>query len=341
MGQRVLTKVQYGLEGTHGDNVAADTMLAMKATLPEADRQIHVPNATIGTRTPLLLDSAVTRKVLAEGITLEDADGAYFEMFPLLFSSCLNGNVTPVEQTGSQSDYLWTFTAPQTGTEDVDSFTLEVGDETQAYEIGYCMVRTLRISGDVASGEVHCSADVFGDKVIQTTITAGQSLPSSVELCVAQLARVYIDDTWAGLGGSEIENALLTWDITLNGGVHPKFFGSAQREFDSHGQGEINGTAVFTFERNAAVAAEELYYRPTSTYVPTIRHVQLTFEGLQIGTGDNQKVELDMAGVWTAWQSLGGDIEGNTYDVATLTFGYDATGAQAFQALVTTTLSAI
>jgi len=30
-------------------------------------------------------------------------------------------------------------------------------------------------------------------------------------------------------------------------------------------------------------------------------------------------------GMWTSWQPLAGDTEGNTYDVATLTMAYDDT----------------
>lgn len=338
MGSKVLTKVQYGLEAAHGTPVAADTMLAMRAILPDSDREVHIPNVAIGTRTPLLLDSAIVRRVLADGITLEDADGAYFEVFPLLLSMALLGNITAVEQNPSEGDFLWTFAAPQTGAETVDSITLEVGDDTQGYEMGYCMAKSIRITGDVASGEVHVTAEVFGDQIIQTTLTAAQSLPTTVELCVAKLARIYIDDTWAGLGGSELAAALLTFDVLINGGVHPKFFGSAQRKFDGHGQGEIGGEAKFTFERVAGVATEELKFRPASGYAVAERFVRLTITGDQIGVGDSQTLQIDLAGVWTAWQSIGGDQEGNNYDVATLTVGYDATGAQGVSVAVTTTI---
>jgi hypothetical protein len=63
--------------------------------------------------------------------------------------------------------------------------------------------------------------------------------------------------------------------------------------------------------------------------------------GTQIGAGDNHTLALDMAGQWTAWQTFGAEEEGNSLDVATLTFGYDITGAQGFRALVTTDISAV
>lgn len=340
MGSKVLTKVQYGKETTHGTAVAADTMLLCAVSLPESDREVKIPEVMIGARTNLLIDSAYVARVVADGITLEDADGAYFQLMPLLFSMVLKGNITATEQTSAQNDYLWTFDAPQTGSETLDSITLEVGDDTQAYEIAYCLGRSASISFDCDSGEVHCSADLFGDKVAQTTITGGQSVPTA-EMMVGTQARLYIDSTWAGLGDTELEGALVSGEITINGGGHPKHLGSSQREFDSHGQDAITGTMNLTLERTSDVATEELNYRPASGYAVTERFVRVAINGSQIGSGDNSSLTIDMAGVWTGWHSLDSDRNGNTLDAVTLTAGYDSTGSQGVSVNVTTTVGSI
>ena len=325
MGSRTLSGVQYGKEGTHGTAVAADTILYCRCTLPDSDRDTHIPSAELGRRTPRFADIAIQRHVIADGITLEDADGAYFDLLPLMFSMCLDGNVTATEQSTSQTDYLWTFTSPQTGSEDVDSITLEVYDDTQAYEVAYVLARSLNITGDCTTGECHVSADCFGDRIIQTTKTALTTY-TATELLDAKLSRIYIDDAYSGLGGTELTGALVNWAIDLNGGVHPKFLGSSSRLFDSHGQDEISGTVTLTFERTSAVATEELKYRPAgSSYATTLRALRLAVSGTQIGSGDNHLFQYDMMGVWTAWQPIAGDTEGNTYDVATMTMAYDDT----------------
>lgn len=339
MGTKQLKKCQYGKETIHGTAVAADTMLLCKVSLPETDREVHVPEVEVGVRTPQLLAAANVRRVLAEG-TLEDIDGAYFELLPLLFSMGIKGNVTAVEQTPSEGDYLWQFPAPQTGAESVDSITLEAADDQQAYEIAYCLGKRIRITGDVDTGEVHVSVEFFGDKQIPTTVTGGLSVPT-VELMNAKLSRIYIDGTWAGLGTTELQKALVSYEIVIEDGVHPKFFGSSQREFDSHGQGAITAEATFTFERTADVATEEQKYRPASGFAQTPRFIQLTITGDQIGSGDNQKLQIDLAGLWMSWSSLDGDRDDNTLDVAKLRAGYDSTGAQAINAEVTTTISTI
>lgn len=346
MGVKALTRVQYGLEAVNGTAVAADTILLCTAALTAADREVHIPTVDAGVRTAQLLDYAVVRRAHASGITLADADGAYFELFPLLFSSCLNGNVVAAEQTSGEGDYLWTFTAPQTGAEDLDTFTLEIGADdpaaaTAGHEVAYCLVESMTISGDCVSGEVHVSANVAGDEVIQTTVTGAIALPTA-ELCVGRLSRIYVDNTWAGLGSNEIANSLINWSVTINGGGHHKFWGGTVRHPSGHQQGYISGSAQFTFERNAAVRAEEAYYRAgADTYTQTERFVEILVTGNQIGSGEVQSLTLDMAGLWTDWQVFGAEENMNSLDVATLTFGYDATGAQGIQALVSTTLAAI
>ena len=339
MGTRTLSLCQYGLESTHGTAVPADTKLAMWATMPESDREIHIPQVVQGVRTPGLLDSAHTRRLLAE-FSLEDQDGAYFEVFPLLFSALIDGNISAAEQNGGEGDYKWDFTDKQTGAEDVDSFTLEMADDTDAYEVAYCLIKSVNITGDCSSGEVHVSAEVFGDEFVQTTVTGSLSLPTTVELCNAKLARLYVDSSWANLGNTELVG-LRTFDITLNGGVHPKHYGAANRKFDSHGQNEVGGTASFVLERTSSVATEELNFRPASGHAVTSRFIRLTITGDQIGAGDNQTLQIDLAGVWTAWQPISAEIDGNNVDAPTLTLGYDATGAHALALSVTTTINAI
>jgi len=321
-------------------------MLLMAATLSEDDRQVQIPEVDMGVRSNRLLSAAVVRKLLADGIGLEDMDGAYYQVFPVLFSCCLLGNVAPVEQTTGEGDYLWTFAAPQTAAENIDSMTLEMGHDitaalTVGYEVPYVQFRSITINGDCISGEVHVSAEGYGNFVDQTTITGAISIPT-VEMCVGKLSRIYIDNTWAGLGGTELANSLVNWSVTINGGVHPKFWGSANRYYTSHEQGAISAEATFTFERNSDVRTEEATFRPAGgSVVRDDRFIQLSMTGTQIGSGDPQNLTIDMAGQWTSWQTYGAEEEGNSLDVATFTCGYDTTGTQGLRVLVTTNVAAI
>jgi hypothetical protein len=318
----------------------------MTADFPAQDRIVHLPNVDIGVRGRGLVGTPVVLKAHAQGGTLADADGMYFEGFPLLFNACVDGGVTGVEQTTGEGDYLWTFASPQTGAETLDTFTLEKGADdpaaaTAGSDIAYCLSPEMTITGDCVSGEVHCTATFDGAEVVPTTMTGALSLPTA-EYMVGRLSRIYVDDTWAALGGSEIASALINWSVTINGGAHHKFFGGTVRAPSGHQQGEIFGTASFTFERNAAVRTEMQKYRAgAATYTQDDRYISLQVTGNQIGAGDSQTLQLDMAGYWVDWQLQGGVEEGNSLDVANFEFAYDPTGTQNFQALVTTTISAV
>ena len=342
-GQRVLHKVQAGVEGaTHGAvPVAADTMLLGEVVLPEADREVIIPGFGTGQRIPGQLLSAFVRRIIAEGVTFStpgDRGGLYYQLLPLLFSMCIKGNITPVEQTGSQADWLWTFIAPLTGAETLDTITLECGDDARAYELAYVFAPELTLAGNADSGEVTLTAQLFGDKITATTFTAGQSAPAAT-FVVGKLARLYIDATWAALGGNEIEDALLDWTLSIKGGGHPKLRGSATRLYESHGQGELEITLNLGLERSAAVQTEEDHFLSTTV---AKRFVRLEIDsGVQIGTGDTHKLTFDLAGAWVGWQMFGRDQDGNALDAATLRVGVDNTSGSAFEALVTTNVAAI
>ena len=341
MGVLPFKSVQVGVEAANGNAVPADTILLCESTFPTADREVHIPQVDTGVRTPGLLAAAVVRRAHGTGMTIADADGAYFQLFPLLFSCCLTGAVVAVEQNTGEGDYLWTFAAPQTGAEDIDTMTVELSDDVGCNEIAYVLIESLTITGDCVSGEVHVTAACAGNEGIQTTKTPALSLPTA-ELCVGRLSRIYADATWAALGTNELEDSLVNWSVTINGGAHHKNWGGTVRHPSGHNQGYITGEAVFTFERNAATYAEEAYYRAgADTYTQTERFIEVAVAGTQIGSGDTHSLVLDMAGLWTDWSSFGAEENMNTLDVATLSFGYDGTGAQSFQALVTTDHNAI
>jgi len=122
MALKWLGGVQYGSEGaTHGTAVAADTKLYCDFAAPERDREHRVPMADIGVRVRRFADNAVPQLVYGEGGSLRDTDGAYFELLPVLLNSCLDGGNTGSEQTSGMGDYLWTFDAPLSAAESLDS----------------------------------------------------------------------------------------------------------------------------------------------------------------------------------------------------------------------------
>ncbi len=344
MGNKALTIVQYGKETVNGTAVPADTRLVAAVTMPDADRELIVPSASTGKRVTGVVDNAYYRRQACEGMQLSTPDGAYFQLLPLLFSACVDGNITPVEQTGSQNDMLWTFTESLTGLEDLDTFTLEVGDQftgNSAYEVAYCLIPEMTISGNAETGECNVEATIDGDKMTPGTLTAVATLPT-FEPIHGKKVRLYIDDLWAtAIGGSPTEKTgtLLDFKLDLKGGGHHKRRGSSTLIADSHGQDMVEMTLTMSFEHNAVAIAESALYHADTT---TPRYIGLEVQGAQIGTGDNHTLKIVMAGVWDSWSAFTNtEQDGNTIEVGTLKVGFDVTGTRAFSILVTTNVATI
>lgn len=341
-GTRILTINQYGLETAHGQACAADTRLLCTAELPASDRTVVIPKAGIGKRVPKLLSAAHVPRIGVEGLRLATPEGAYYQILPLLLSSLLKGGITAAETNLGEGDYAWPFTDPLTGVETLDTFTLESGDGTAAsesVEVAYCLVRELELSGNTETGECTLTATIDGDELTPTTLTTVATMPTFTAIH-GKLARLYVDDTWAGLGGSELALALLDFTLHINGGGHLKRRGSATRKPGAHGQGEIEISLSLGLERSVAGVITESAKFFDST--PDKRFVRLVIDsGVIIGAGANHTLTVDLAGVWTSWHSMGRDQDGNSLDVATLEVGYDSTGEHAFDIDVITNVATI
>lgn len=341
-GTRILTVNQYGLEGTHGDAVAADTRLLCTMELPASDRTVVVPKSGIGKRVPKLLSAAHVPRIGVEGLRLTTPGGAYYQILPLLLSSLIKGSISASETNVGEGDYAWPFTDPLTGAETLDTFTLESGDgasASESVEIAYCVVREIELTGNAETGECTLTATIDGDELTPTTLTTVATMPSFTGIH-GKLAQLYVDDTWAGLGSNELEKALLDFSLRIVGGGHLKRRGSSTRKPTSHGQGEIEITLSVGLERSVAgVITESAKYFDST---PDARFVRLIIDsGVIIGAGANHTLTVDLAGVWTSWHTMGRDQDGNSLDVATLEVGYDSTGEHAFDIDVITNVATI
>ena len=199
MGSRFFSKVQFGKETTRGTAVAADTIILGKVPAVGSDRKPIFPSEDVGINTPSVR-SVIHQYLYSNTLSTEHG---YYQQLPALFGCGLKGNVTPTETTPSQLDYSWAHTPSLVSGVDnaQDALTIELGDDTQAFETEYAMFERIRISGSVAQGQdaspVSIEADFFGRQLTPTTFTGSISLPSA-EPINAKLARFYLDTAWIG-----------------------------------------------------------------------------------------------------------------------------------------------
>jgi len=311
MGEKAFTNVQAGLEAIHGTAVAATRKYLFKVD-PGEDRKIHFPELPLGIRART--HKAETRQISADGINITTPEGCYFQALPMLFSIGLKGGVTAVEQTLSQSDYLWDFTPDLEDDNDPDSITLEYGDDVQGYEIPYIMARRYVIEGNVGEdANVSVTAECFGEQITPIILTPSLSNPT-IEGMVANMAKLYIDSTWATLGTTQKKGLLRKYRIEIITGVHQKFWAEGVKTMTGHAESFIDAMWSLTFEGNSD--ADVLF---DAFQAMTAKAMRLEIIGAQIGTGKNHTLTIDTYGKFEKVLPLDDEKDGNNLHTAIFT----------------------
>ena len=326
----LLEQLQYGAESTAGTAVAANKRILGKAKFAQ-DQQVTIPQDDIGKNVPGY--RAVTGGKLVTN-TIEVERG-YFQLLPLVFSLLLEGGITAVEQTTDQDDYLWAFAQDLTATGNTpDTMTLEYGDlGVQGFEVEYVVFEKVKISGTVpqdgGDAAIKISIDFFGRQNTKTTFTAAIAAPAVTEMS-GFLAQLYIDTSWAGVGGTEKTNLLRAFDIEIIGGFYPEFHGGTTLTFDAIGQGKPGILCTLTA---AAVALHDA--------MGTMQVVKLLLSGPAIGTGDPHSLAIAFSGI-VMDPKLFASAEKDT-SLTTVQFEgiYDPTGGKMFTVDVTTNSATI
>ena len=336
MAVEKLRKMQYGLEVTHGTAVAATRLMPVAVPAIQPDRKPTYPREDVG------INVDAVRSYIAGRLVRDKLnwDSAYFQSLPMLFSCGLQGNITAVEQTVGQGDYLWDFDPNYDGTDnEEDSITLERGDDEMVVETEYVMFDRLKLSGecnqDGADSAMRIEANYFGRQNTKASFTAAMTIPT-LHTINSKLTQFFLDTTWASVGSTEKVSTLRAYDVEIITGLHPKFHGSGNEYFDTHGQGAIGIIGSFTFEGNSI--AEAIY---DAMNAQTLQVVRLKTEGPLIGTTLKHKLQMDFSGTWEDVIPLASASNGNNLWTAILHGMYDVTGAKLLRVQVITNRNTI
>jgi hypothetical protein len=333
MGERVFKKIQYGKELKTAKGTLVDATKIFLGDMPvPADRQYVAPSYNLALR-------AASKELhlyqqLADGFTLSVENG-FFQVLPFLLSMALKGDITPSLVTTGQGDYLWTFTPSLTATNAQDSFTLEVGDDVEQFDLPYVMCKRLTIEGAMGqNAPVKLSAECFAQSVASSAFTAGLTLPA-VEPMVANNAKLYIDTTWAGKGGTQKTGLLRDFSLEILTGLHPKFHGNGLT-YDAHGEGKIDVMLRMTLEGDSVADG---YYDGFIARTPYA--IRLKIPGSQIGSGSSYDLTVDLWGRFVEMVPLGGEADGDNLHTCLFQGQYDTTGAAMLAVTCTTNSNAV
>lgn len=226
MSAGALTKFQLGFESTRGTAVAATRPLYMRGELPIEKRPPEYITQERGDFNEY--HDSVQPMIHAEA----KLEGEFnYQEAPVWMCMALKGGLTP---TGA-GPYVWTADSESTS-DDLDSITLEGGDNVAAVEMPFGMCGSWEIAGADGKGPkvITHKMDLIGQKVVPTTLTGAISaLDQRGSYAHMTQAQVFVDTAAGSIGGTEWSNALMAFSIKGDNKLSPNYTGGNSALFSS------------------------------------------------------------------------------------------------------------
>ena len=286
---RSLRKMQMGIESTKGTLVAATRVIVGEGHLIER-RQRYRSSYPRGYRANVG-GAGVLTKQWSE-INVETELSAEQVLWPLM-----TGVKGAVSGSNSNNAFTYTFT-PQltTGIITIDTATVEFmqsdGSTNHYYgESGYALTESFKIDStpdDIAK----LSWKMFGRARQTDTPTAALSAYTSLEELPGALLFVYLDTTWAGLGGTQLTGIQRAVSFECMTGLKPDFTsdGRADKDFSKHSVNPLSAKLSITWEFDSVGASRYANYRAND-----IVYIRLKWTGGTAGSAGTKTVQIDGA----------------------------------------------
>jgi hypothetical protein len=226
--------------------------------------------------------------------------------------------------TGAGADKTWTFASLYTADPILDSFTLRkrVTDGTTTWDevLAYVLCESFKLSGAIGEA-VKFDATLFSRPLDTSLVLSGAAVPA-VNFVSSADTKVFIDDTFAGLGTTQLLGDIIGWEFNLEAQYQAKMFqdGRADRSFSSHGLKRQKYSATLQCEYNAPTHAER-----SKAALRTVRHVRIVNTGAVLGAS-NYQIQIDFAARHaTAMPDADGERDGNDTITLPLISAFDTT----------------
>lgn len=315
-------KLEAGQENTAGTAVAATTKVpSLKFHPGMGYLNIVQPEEERGSLAMYHRNYVASQ--LAEGAL--EGEATFEEItIPLCMAiEDINGTATT---TSHGSAYTWVFEPSWTSTNTPGTWTLEFGDDVQAYESAYVFGTDLSISGSTEEAW-QLSCNVAG-RAIDTCTFTGNDVTSgyTVESILMQETKLYIDDdTSAGPGTTQITGAFLDFDWSMGEHFGPRFTADGELYFSGVRECALAPTLDLTLVVDATTKDQIV-----SKYEgQTKQLVRIAGEGSAISSGTNKYAYIDMAGIITDVSELG-ETDCDTVMTLTLTGEYSSLWSKVF-----------
>ena len=221
----------------------------------------------------------------------------------------------------------------------LNTYTLEGGNNQQAYEMDYAHIESFIIAGNAAEG-VMMSANWVARQMIDTTFTGALTIPTLLAGDHIKFGDtdIYIDEPGGTIGINQISNTLYNFSLEVTTGYVPVFTDTST-EFDyvQWTREAFSATLRMSYKHHTTADAEQDKWETN-----VARLVRLEFTGLAVGTPgttySNMTFQINAAGVYNEFVHT--DQDGNDVKEVTLQIGHDLTSSQGLDFLVVNELSA-
>lgn len=264
-----------------------------------------------------------TREAVA--VKIATTNGVPFDLLPYAFA-CLNGGETGA---GAGADKTWAQDPAMTGSNNPDSFTLDVGDDVQNWRLQYVMWQTIKLSAS-QGGLTQLELNGFAQRAIKTT-AAAPAANTAVKI-PGSLWTMKFASSIAGLTAASVQlNLLRDWEIEINTGLTPQFYQDGNLYFGQHQESlDIAGSIAMTVDSTAGSVTE--FYDKWKAQTMSFLRYRAT--GPALG-GSAYQASLDVPVIYEKVDPLGGEQDGVNLHKITGRLALDSVSAKSIQGLST------
>lgn len=302
MGEVALRFVQAGLEATKGTPVNATRILLARITNPNFNKPREFVEEDRGT--------LVGSQRFNDGVkdyTFSIEGPANYEQIGWFFATAVKGSVVATTINTAAKQYVYTPQTTATG-DDLQSATIEFGDNTQEFESEYCEATGFTLGFDtLAVGQaapVNMTTNYLTQSLTSNTKTAGLTPPATVNSILATGANWYTGSTSTAFGSlAELPGSLRSFNLDYQNGLGRKVFVGDGDTYSNIGRGRRVITFTAMVEGNADGVTRFVEWD-----LGTEKRQRLRFQGGQIAGASpatTYKLIIDGRFVLTAFNPIG------------------------------------
>lgn len=220
------------------------------------------------------------------GFSSESSIGVAYDELPIIMSQLESG----LSGTGTGADKTWSTTAGST-TATFDTYTFNIFDNNQGYEMAYGVATGFSLSGGY-DDMTQYSMDWTGKQLSKASadaVAGNTSTKIPASLWTIKRATAQADLTAAGA----LSNTLRSWDLSVQLPPVPRFYADGTKVLGQVVAGNnLTGTLTMTWDSEAdAVTEYDAYVAQTPTFI------RLAATGPSLG-GSNYSAQIDVCVLW-------------------------------------------